>query len=76
MKHTIQPGRYRHYKGNFYEVIDVARHSETEEQMVVYRCLYGDYSLWVRPLVMFQEKVEIKGEKVPRFARCSEENLA
>ncbi len=76
MKHTIQPGRYRHYKGKFYEVIDVARHSETEELLVVYRCLYGDYSLWVRPLVMFQEKVEIEGEKVPRFARCSEENLA
>lgn len=70
MKRTIQPGRYRHYKGKFYEVIDVARHSETEELLVVYRCLYGDYSLWVRPLEMFQEKVEIAGEKVPRFAWC------
>lgn len=45
-KNEIRPGKYRHYKGKDYEVIGVARHSETEEQMVVYRCLYGDYSLW------------------------------
>lgn len=65
----ITPGRYRHYKGQDYEVIGVARHSETEEPMVVYRCLYGDYSLWVRPLAMFRETVEVAGELVPRFAR-------
>lgn len=63
----LQPGRYRHYKGNDYEVIGVARHSETEEPMVVYRTLYGNYDLWVRPLSMFTETVEINGEVIPRF---------
>lgn len=63
----LQPGRYRHYKGNDYEVIGVARHSETEEPMVVYRTLYGNYDLWVRPLSMFTETVEINGEAIPRF---------
>ena len=64
---TIRPGRYRHYKGNYYEVIDVARHSETEEELVVYRKLYGDHSLWVRPLGMFLESVVVDGCEVPRF---------
>ena len=68
-KIDIRPGRYRHYKGKDYEVIDIARHSETEEKLVVYRCLYGDYSLWVRPLSMFRETINIAGEQVPRFAR-------
>ena len=68
----IRPGRYRHYKGNYYEVIGVARHSETEELLVVYRCLYGDHSLWVRPLAMFAESVIIDGREVPRFAWCRE----
>ena len=63
----IRPGRYRHYKGNEYEVIDVARHSESEEEMVVYRKLYGDHSLWVRPLGMFAENVLVDGQTVPRF---------
>ena len=67
---TPVPGRYRHYKGRFYEVVGVARHSETEEELVVYRCLYGDHSLWVRPLAMFLESVEVEGVRVPRFARC------
>ena len=65
---TLPRGRYRHYKGNFYEVIDVARHSETEEEFVVYRTLYGDFSLWIRPLAMFTETVEIDGVQQPRFA--------
>ena len=69
-KIEILPGRYRHYKGKDYEVIDIARHSETDEKLVVYRCLYGDYSLWVRPLSMFRETVTVAGEQVPRFARC------
>jgi len=69
----LPPGRYRHYKGNFYEVIDVARHSETGEEMVVYRCLYGDHSLWVRPLGMFRETVTVDGRTVPRFERVEEE---
>lgn len=71
-KPTISPGRYRHYKGQDYEVIGVARHSETEEPLVVYRCLYGDHSLWVRPLAMFRETVEVAGELVPRFARIDD----
>lgn len=63
----IRPGIYQHYKGRRYEVIDIARHSETEEQLVVYRTLYGNYDLWVRPLAMFEELVEVDGRKVPRF---------
>ena len=74
MKTSLQPGRYRHYKGKCYEVIDVARHSETEELLVVYRCLYGDDSLWVRPLPMFLDMVVVDGVKIPRFARCETEN--
>jgi len=63
----LKPGVYRHYKGNRYEVIDVARHSETEQSLVVYRTLYGDYDLWVRPLDMFVESVIVEGKAVPRF---------
>lgn len=72
MSRKILPGRYRHYKGKDYEVIGTARHSETEEWLVVYRCLYGDYSLWVRPLDMFNESVTVAGEEVPRFTRISD----
>ncbi|MBX3448510.1 MAG: DUF1653 domain-containing protein [Planctomycetaceae bacterium] len=61
------PGRYRHYKGNDYIVLAVARHSETEEELVVYRLDYGDRSWWVRPRTMFEETVEINGQTVPRF---------
>ena len=63
----ITPGRYRHYKGNDYTVIGVALHSETQEELVVYRQEYGDHGLWVRPKQMFQETVEVGGEVVPRF---------
>lgn len=62
------PGVHRHYKGGLYEVIDVARHSETEEQLVVYRALYGEQGLWVRPLAMFTEGVVVDGVELPRFA--------
>jgi hypothetical protein len=65
----IERGRYRHYKGNDYEVIDMARHSESLEWMVVYRALYGDHGLWVRPAAMFAEDVTIDGKTQPRFAR-------
>ena len=61
-------GRYRHYKGNEYKVVGIARHSETLEEHVVYRALYGDHGLWVRPRTMFEETVEVGGRKVPRFA--------
>ncbi|GEK46691.1 DUF1653 domain-containing protein [Halomonas pacifica] len=62
------PGIYRHYKGPLYEVMGLARHSETEEPLVVYRALYGEYGLWVRPLAMFTETVVKDGEEQPRFA--------
>ena len=65
---TIAKGIYKHYKGNLYQVIEVATHSETGEELVVYRTLYGDYSMWVRPLDMFQERAEIDGREVPRFS--------
>jgi hypothetical protein len=64
----IAPGRYRHYKGNEYTVLGIARHSETLEELVVYRQEYGDRGLWVRPATMFAETVEIDGQTVPRFA--------
>jgi hypothetical protein len=64
----IQPGIYRHYKGNEYQVYEVATHSETQEQLVVYRPLYGEQALWVRPLAMWGETVEWQGEPQPRFA--------
>ncbi len=54
----IKPGKYRHFKGNLYEVIGVARHSETQEEMVVYRALYGEHGLWVRPAAMWTETVD------------------
>ena len=61
-------GRYRHYKGKEYLVLGVARHSETEEELVVYRLLYGDFGLWVRPRAMFLETVDVDGARQPRFA--------
>lgn len=64
----MQRGIYRHYKGNLYEVMEVATHSETEEKLVVYRALYGEYGVWVRPLEMFSETVEKDGKTVARFA--------
>jgi hypothetical protein len=65
--HDLKCGRYRHYKGNHYVVLGVASHSETLEKLVVYRADYGDRGLWVRPLVMFLETVEISGEPKARF---------
>lgn len=65
---SIKSGRYRHYKGNYYDVIGVARHSETDELLVVYRPQYGEKGLWVRPLEMFTESVELDDSVVPRFA--------
>jgi hypothetical protein len=64
---NIQPGRHRHYKGKEYTVIGVARHSETVEELVVYRQEYGEHGLWVRPKAMFLEAVEVDGQSVPRF---------
>ena len=69
---TILPGRYRHFKGNEYEVIGVARHSETGEALVVYRALYGERGLWVRPASMWNETVERDGNTYRRFTPIPE----
>ncbi len=70
----LEPGRYRHYKGGKYQVIDVAIHSETEELLVIYRPLYGEGRLWARPLDMFVETVEFDGKQLPRFTMIDSES--
>jgi hypothetical protein len=67
MEEKIKLGKYRHHKGKEYEVLGVAKHSETLEELVVYRALYGDGELWVRPLAMFLDEVEVEGKKISRF---------
>lgn len=69
---SIKPGHYRHFKGKEYEVLGVARHSETEEELVVYRALYGDFGLWVRPVSMWNETVERDGKTFRRFTYIGE----
>ena len=69
----IKPCKYRHFKGGLYEVLGIARHSETLEEMVVFRALYGEMGLWVRPLKMFLETVEHEGRIVLRFAPLEED---
>ncbi len=69
---SIKPGRYRHFKGKEYEVLGVARHSETEKELVVYRALYGDFGLWVRPVSMWNEPVERDGKTFRRFTYIGE----
>ena len=68
----IKKGIYRHFKGNEYEVIGIAKHSENLEEMVVYKALYGDGGLWVRPASMWNEIVEYEGKSQPRFALIEE----
>ncbi len=67
MTRKLELGKYKHYKGGEYEIIGIAKHSETLEYMVVYRALYGEGELWTRPLDMFIEQVEVDGKIVPRF---------
>ena len=67
----IEKGVYRHYKGNEYEVIGVANHSETLELMVVYRAMYGEKELWVRPASMWNETVKVNGKEVKRFEKLT-----
>ncbi len=67
----LLPGRYRHYKGNEYEVLGIAKHTETLEELVVYRALYGACGLWIRPRTMFLETVTWKGRVVARFERVN-----
>lgn len=69
---NLKTGKYRHYKGKFYRVIGLARHSETEEELVLYQPLYGERGLWVRPKAMFFELIEIDGQKRPRFEYVEE----
>lgn len=69
----LKPGIYRHFKGNEYELLHVATHSETLEQMVVYRALYGEHGVWVRPAQMWEETVEVDGKTVERFTYIGEE---
>ena len=69
----IKPGRYRHFKGREYEVIGVAKHSETLEEMVVYRQLYGEHGLWVRPASMWEETIERDGKTYKRFTYIGDE---
>jgi hypothetical protein len=72
---SVRPGIYRHYKGGLYRVLFLARHSETEEAMVVYQALYGERGYWVRPLGHFLEKVRVEGREVPRFDKKSFRSL-
>lgn len=74
MSDIIRPGKYRHFKGNEYQVIGTARHSETMELMVVYRALYGDYGLWVRPASMWNEMVTRDGKTFQRFTLIEEDS--
>ncbi|MBR2041815.1 MAG: DUF1653 domain-containing protein [Oscillospiraceae bacterium] len=69
----IKPGRYRHFKGKEYEVLFTAKHSETEEEMVVYRQLYGEHGIWVRPASMWDEIIERDGKTFRRFTYIEEE---
>jgi len=70
--YDIKQGKYRHFKGNEYEVLYIAKHSETGEDMVVYRALYGDFGIWVRPVSMWNEVIERDGKKMQRFTYIGE----
>lgn len=72
----LEKGIYRHYKGNLYELLDIANHSETLEKMVVYRALYGEKELWVRPASMWNETVNVNGKEVVRFKYIGKDEAA
>lgn len=72
----LKKGIYKHFKGNKYELLDIAKHSETLEEMVVYKALYGDGGIWVRPSSMWDEEVEFEGKKVKRFTYLGEEDVS
>ncbi len=72
----IQPGLYQHFKGNYYRVLHVAKHSETEQELVIYQALYGERGLWARPLSMFAEEIERDGKQLQRFAYCADQSAA
>ena len=72
MGNRIKLGKYRHYKGKDYQVLGTAKHSETTEELVIYKKLYDDYSMWTRPLANFLEEVEVNGKKMPRYEYLGE----
>ncbi|SFM17299.1 DUF1653 domain-containing protein [Pelosinus propionicus] len=72
----IIAGTYQHFKGNFYEVLMIAKHSETQEDYVVYQALYGNKGMWIRPLTMFEEMVEFKGRTVKRFTYIEQSSMS
>ncbi|MBN2087180.1 DUF1653 domain-containing protein [Candidatus Peregrinibacteria bacterium] len=72
-KPLIYAGTYEHFKGGIYKVIGIAKNSETLEDMVVYRTMKDEHQLWVRPLTMFKEKIEIDGKKIPRFKKINDQ---
>ena len=72
LTHQIQPGKYRHFKGAEYEVLEIARHSETLEEFVVYRALYGEYGLWIRPIAMWNEEITRDGKTMKRFEKIED----
>ena len=75
MSELVLGGIYRHYKGKLYRVLYIARHSETEEQLVIYQALYGDYGIWARPFAMFMENVQMPdGTWMPRFSLLEQNN--
>lgn len=72
MKNQVELGKYRHFKGNEYKVLGVAKHSETLEEMVVYQALYGEYGIWVRPLSMWNEEITRDGKTFKRFEKIED----
>ncbi len=74
MENKLEFGIYEHYKGNRYEVIGIAKHSETLEEMVIYKALYGEGLIWVRPLKMFMEEIEVDGKNIPRYKLVREKD--
>ena len=70
---SVKPGLYQHFKGNYYKVIELARHSESEEELVIYQALYGEKGFWARPLSMFTEQIELDGKTIDRFAYCDDQ---
>ncbi|MCF7981699.1 MAG: DUF1653 domain-containing protein [Pseudomonadales bacterium] len=70
---TLKKGIYQHFKGNRYQVLEIARHSETMEEFVVYKALYGERGIWIRPLVMFDETIERNGVRLKRFSFVTEQ---
>ena len=74
-KNSIKPGLYQHFKGNYYKVVEVARHSESEEDLVIYQALYGEKKFWARPLLMFTEQIQRDGKTLLRFTYCEQQSI-